>query len=224
MKLSNKGAVEIAEHEGIVLGPYLDSQNVWTYGVGHTHHAGGPDPRALPREDTRRWTDEEVEEELLFAIRLFDVDLDKYEKRVNEAIYAPLKQHQFDALVSFDFNTGGIYRAKLTDAINRKDYSGDGFMGWLKPKEIAKRRKAEQALFRTGDYDGNGSSIPVYDALGDGRFRYRMTIDSKALLSKMQTEARPSGEAGSLSGSIAGLIAALMTGVAVFWDQIGGLF
>jgi lysozyme len=181
MKLSDRGVLEIAEHEGVVLGPYLDSVGVWTYGVGHTAAAGFPDPAKLPREDTRGWNAARVENELISALRLFDDDLDKYEARVEKAIKVPLKQHEFDALVSFDFNTGGIFKAKLTEAINRGDKSGEGFMGWVKPKEIIKRRQAEQALFRTGEYDANGDKIPVYDALPDGRIRHRMTISGARL-------------------------------------------
>lgn len=36
----------------------------------------------------------------------------------NEAVTVRLEQHEFDALVSFDFNTGGIYRANLTKQLN----------------------------------------------------------------------------------------------------------
>lgn len=194
MKVSPKGVLEIAEHEGIVLGPYLDSVNVWTDGVGHTAAAGGPDPAKTRRVDTRKWTDAQVRAQMVAALRQFDTDLDSYEARVNRAIKVPLKQHQFDALVSFDFNTGGILRAKLTEAINRGDMSGDGFMGWTKPKEITKRRRAEQALFRTGKYDANGDMIPVYDALGDGRTRYRSAISGRnleALMGEAVTKRQP---------------------------------
>ncbi len=207
MKITQAGVLEIAEHEGIVLGPYKDSVAVWTYGVGHTAAAGGPDPAKMPREDTRSWPAARVEMELVKALRLFDEDLDKYEARVAKAVKASLKPHEFDALVSFDFNTGGIFKAKLTEAVNRGDRSGDGFMGWIKPKEIIKRRKAEQTLFRTGRYDANGDDIPVYDALGDGRLRHRMTIDGARL-----AELMPSGRGVAVApkrGFWAALFAAL---------------
>lgn len=228
MQISEKGAVEIVEHEGLVLGPYLDSVNVWTYGVGHTAAAGWPMPPTMDRVDTRRWDDERVRQEVVKAIRLFDADLDKYEARVDDAVKVPLVQHEFDALVSFDFNTGGIYKARLTKAINRGDKSGDGFMGWTKPKEIIKRRRAEQALFRTGNYDGNGDSIPVYDALGDGRIRYRETISGAEVVRLLRQ--RPSGQApegadvGGIAVGIATAIAAVGATVAAFWDKITGIF
>ncbi len=184
-EISDKGVLEIAEHEGIVLGPYRDSVGVWTYGVGHTAAAGGPDPAKMSRFDTRTWSEARAEEELLKALALFDTDLDSYEDRVRRAIKVPLKPHEFDALVSFDFNTGGIFTAQLTRQINAGDRRGNGFMGWLKPKEIIKRRKAEMNLFTTGNYDANGDDIPVYDALPDGRFRHRMTIDGAKLAALM---------------------------------------
>lgn len=234
--VSKKGVVEIAEHEGIVLGPYLDSVGVWTYGVGHTKAAGGPNPEEMPRVDTRQLSDEEAMAEVVKALELYESDLAVYERRVNMAIYpeTPLKQHQFDALVSWDFNTGGALwqnprsgrPAQLIRQINNGDYSGAGFMGWLKPKEITKRRKAEMALFQTGNYDGNGDSIPVYDALPDGRFRWRMTLRGKDVLKHMTPT--HSGELDRDYGGIVavaiGAISAVGAGIAALWDRIGGLF
>ena len=195
MKTSPRGVLEIAEHEGIVLGPYLDSVNVKTWGVGHTASAGPPDPAILPHVDTRQWSSQQVEAELLRILAQFDKDLGIYERRVNKYITAPLKQHQFDALVSFDFNTGGIWhKSKVTGTmrqsnivtqINMGDMSGKGFMGWVKPPEVVKRRRAEQALFRSGNYDANGNSITLWDALGDGRLRIRGNLASKRLADLM---------------------------------------
>ena len=184
MKISERGVLEIAEHEGIVPGPYRDSVGVWTVGVGHTAAAGGPDPETLPRGMPSN-----LDEAILEYLRLFDQDLDKYEARVNKAITAPLKQHQFDALVSFDFNTGGILRAKLTQAINRGDMSGSGFMGWLKPPAIIGRRTAEQRLFQTGNYDANGDAIAIWRVDEAGRLRGVHKTVSGAELREMMARA-----------------------------------
>ena len=167
MKTSDKGILEIAEHEGVVPAPYRDSVGVWTFGIGHTAAAGGLDPRemnsAMPAD---------VDAAVMRAIDVFRQDLTKYEARVNAAIKVPLKQHEFDALVSFDFNTGGIHRAQLTKAINRGDKdAARHFMGWLRPAEIYNRRKAEMRLFQTGDYDHNGDSIPVWRTDGKGNLK-----------------------------------------------------
>jgi lysozyme len=165
MKVSTRGILEIAEHEGIVPAPYYDSVGVLTYGIGHTKNAGGPDPAkmslAMPSD---------IEKEIDKALKLFAQDVGKYEKRVNAAIKVPLAQHEFDALVSFDLNTGGIHRAKLTKAINAHDPDAKRhFMGWLRPPELRKRRTAEMDLFHTGDYDANGDRIPVWKTNGKGK-------------------------------------------------------
>lgn len=173
MRTSDKGILEIAEHEGIVPAPYKDSVGVWTFGIGHTAAAGGIDPAkmstAMPAS---------VEPAVDRAIEVFRTDLRKYEDRVNSAINVPLTQYQFDALVSWDFNTGGaLWRStsgkpcQLIRQINSGDKSGDGFMGWLRPPEIRKRRTAEQRLFRTGDYDHNGDSIPIWRTDGKGKLK-----------------------------------------------------
>jgi len=77
--------------------------------------------------------------------------------------------------------------AKVEALVARGDKGGDGFMGWLKPKEIIKRRKAEQALFRTGDYDANGDTIPIWrvDERGNLRGVYK-TISGKELQALMR--------------------------------------
>jgi lysozyme len=216
MKTSPAGVLEIAEHEGIVLGPYKCSANVWTYGVGHTAAAGGLDPGKMPKVDTRGWSEARAREEMLRALGVFDEDLGKYEDRVRRAIKVPLRPHQVDALVSFDLNTGGILRANLTQAINaREPDASRHFFGWLRPPELRKRREAEEALFRTGDYDANGDRITVYDALGDGRMRRRTIITGRQLAALMREvgashEVAPT-PAAQPSSPWAGIIARLAT-------------
>jgi len=167
MKISINGLLEIAEHEGIVPGPYLDSRGIWTWGIGHTAQAGDPDPETMPRG-----MPDNIDAAIIGALRQFDRDLDNYERRVNRAIKVPLKQHQFDALVSFDFNTGGIFSARLTQRINTGDPdAADSFMGWLKPPEIRNRREDEMRLFKTGDYAANGDRIRIWRVDDKGRLR-----------------------------------------------------
>ena len=48
-KMSDRGLLALARHEGIVPAPYLDVRQVWTFGVGHTAAAGAPDPARPPR-------------------------------------------------------------------------------------------------------------------------------------------------------------------------------
>lgn len=168
MRTSTKGALEISEHEGIVPAPYFDSVGVLTIFVGHTQNAGGINPAEISMIMP---TGADLSKAIDLAIEVFKEDLVKYEVRVNEAVKVPLEQHEFDALVSFDFNTGGIYRANLTKHLNagNRTKAAQAFMGWLRPPEIRKRRTAEMNLFITGDYDGNGDDIPVWKTNGKGK-------------------------------------------------------
>lgn len=162
MKVSDKGLAEIAGHEGIVLKRYLDSVGVWTIGIGHTASAGDP----VPKNVKRALSPAE-------AMEIFRRDIARFEHRVNDAVKVPLLQHEFDALVSFDFNTGGIYRALLTKSLNAgaKGEAARRFMGWLKPPEIEPRRRAEMHLFRTGRY-GDGHAT-VFDASSAGKIDWQ---------------------------------------------------
>jgi lysozyme len=149
MQTSDRGLATLAGHEGIVLHPYRDSVGVWTIGIGHTAAAGAPNPQGVQAMTVAE------------AMALFRRDVAKYEREVLSAVKVPLAQHEFDALVSFHYNTGGIAKAKLTAALNRGDRAGAaaGFMGWLKPPEIEGRRRAEQTLFAKGTYGDGFASV-----------------------------------------------------------------
>ena len=179
-KVSWEGVIEIAGHEGIVPAPYLDSVGVWTWGIGHTSAAGEPYPESMPRGMPKN-VDAAIDE----VLRVFGRDLEQYADRVRRAIKVPLLQHEFDALVSFDFNTGGIFRAKLTEAINAgEDDAARHFLGWLKPPEIRTRREAEARLFVSGTY--SRKAVPVYRVDSNGKLRGLLTtMTDKELLERM---------------------------------------
>ena len=160
-RLSKKGAMEIVAHEAIVLTPYRDSVGVWTIGVGHTAAAGPPDPKTVKSLTTRQ------------CFELFRNDIRAVVKEVKAAIRVDVTQAEFDALVSFHFNTGGIGQAALTDSINGGDKTraAEEFMNWSKPPEIIPRRKKEQKLFATGVYSGGGKAT-VYPADANGKVNF----------------------------------------------------
>lgn len=173
MRTSDAGLCDLLSHEGLVLCPYRDSKGIWTVFIGHTASAGPPDPATMPRGVARPLSE---------ALEVFRRDLAKFEARVNRLIKVPLKQHEFDALVSFDFNTGGLeYRDKtgklkhamLRNHLNAGDRvaAANAFMGWAKPPEIIGRRRKEQALFRTGTYSSGGFAT-VYTADAAGRVQW----------------------------------------------------
>ncbi|NJR13419.1 MAG: lysozyme [Phyllobacteriaceae bacterium] len=156
---SPRGVMDIIAHEAIVLSRYKDVKGIWTIGVGHTAAAGGLDPA----EFTGKLTLEE-------AIALFRTDLGTYERRVRRAFTKPLKQHEFDAAVSFDFNTGAIDRATWVATFNQgdRDLSIEQILNWRKPPQIIPRRQKEQRLFATGTYASDGTAM-LYPATRAGR-------------------------------------------------------
>ena len=149
MKTSDAGLFALALHEGIVPAPYRDSVGVWTYGIGHTLGAGYPDPAKM-----QRGMPTNLDAALRDVFDLFRRDVAKYEAAVNRAVKVPVTQAQFDALVSFHYNTGAIGRASLVKRLNAGDVGGaaTGFLAWMKPPEIKDRRTAEFALFAKGTY------------------------------------------------------------------------
>ena len=54
----------------------------------------------------------------MMCLTSFRNDLAKYESAVNMAFKVPLKQHEFDAAVSFHYNTGAISRASWVKSFN----------------------------------------------------------------------------------------------------------
>jgi len=156
MKASTKGLLALINHEGIVLSSYRDSAGVSTIGVGHTAAAGPP----IPRQGLTLTLEQ--------AVRLFREDIRRYEAGVERAVKVPLNQHQFDALVSFHFNTGAVARAAITRHLNAGDKmkAAAAFMNWTRAGGVtgalSGRRAAERAMFARGDY-GNIASVLVYD-------------------------------------------------------------
>lgn len=160
MKVSRQGLAELAAHEGVVPMPYKDSVGVWTFGVGHTKWAGDPNPYSLPKGKAQP---------LEYVFEVFERDVEKYAAAVRRAVKVPVSQHEFDALVSFHYNTGAIARASLTRLLNQGDRkaAARAFMNWTKPKEITERRQKERDLFEFGRY-GDGV-VTVWKANSAGR-------------------------------------------------------
>lgn len=111
----------------------------WTIGWGAT--GAGIAPGTL-------WTQEECD------VRL-ERDLERYAADVARALGdAPTTQDQFDALVSFHYNTGAIARATLTKKHKAGDHRGATleFARWNKAGErvlkgLVRRRAEEAALY-----------------------------------------------------------------------------
>jgi lysozyme len=202
MQTTDRGLITLVRHEGVVPGPYLDVKNVWTFGIGHTAAAGEPDPARMPRGMPA-----DLEAGLREAFALFRKDLARYEADVRRAVKVPLAPHEFDALVSFHFNTGGIAKAALTRHLNagNRVAAANAFLNWRRPASIIPRRKAEQDLFRHGRY--GAGNIPVWGVDQAGRVQVARPIQSLteaealALLREggSRTSQRPGGEVARLA-------------------------
>jgi len=152
------------QHEGIVPGPYRDSVGVWTFGIGHTKAAGDPDPAMMPMGMPA-----DLDAALVRVFEVFRKDLERYEREVAAAITVPVSQMQFDAAVSFHYNTGAIRKASWVKKLNAGDNAGaaKAIMNWSKPEEIIPRRKAEQKLFRNGGYPAGKVNVWGVDRNGN---------------------------------------------------------
>ena len=171
MHMTDRGLLALIRHEGIVPGPYLDVNDVWTFGIGHTAEAGAPDPAHMPRGMPG-----DLDAGIREAFRLFRIDISAYETAVLRAVKVPLEPHEFDALVSFHYNTGGIAKAALTRHLNAGDRAAAAaaFMGWLKPAAIRPRREAERDLFAKGHYPAG--NIPIWSVDRNGRVDFSRSI------------------------------------------------
>jgi lysozyme len=170
MKLSTRGAIDMIQHEGIVLRRYLDAVGVWTWGVGHTLMAGAPDPR--------KYTYDAPMEEVL---AVYFKDMERYEAPVRRfATTQPLNQFQYDALTSFTFNLGEGGFAKLirgrslpqiADAMLR--YNKGRVGGQLRELAgLTTRRRQERDLFLNGKYSNTSGKVRVYPVSASERPLY----------------------------------------------------
>ena len=113
MKASNVCIQLLKHHEGVRYKPYRCPAGLWTVGVGHLIGDG----KSLPREWDKTFTQDEVNGILKSDLRRFELGIHKMLPNV------PLRQHEFDALVSFCFNLGlGCFqRSTLRQALLRGD-------------------------------------------------------------------------------------------------------
>lgn len=163
MQTSAKGLAFLERQEGVVLKAYRDVAGVWTIGAGLTAASGVVKPKAgmvITRAD--------AESLLAEALRR------NYEPAVEKAMArrGP-RQAEFDAAVSFHFNTGAIARASWVKAwIAGAPNVRARLALWCKAggrtvAGLVRRRKAEADLLLNGYY---GVTAPVRPApVSDGQ-------------------------------------------------------
>lgn len=149
--------------DGNLFKPYVCPGGVLTIGWGHTNHHG----RRF--DQTARWTQQECD-------AAFTEDMEGFASQVAALVKVPLKQHQFDALVSFAYNVGigNLKISTLLRKLNAGDYDGAAleFHKWNRSKSkvlpgLVRRRAAEALLFQgIADLDFDGRPDPMPQSVG----------------------------------------------------------
>jgi len=141
MKTSTKGIDLIKEFEGLRLQAYQCPAGKWTIGYGTTKI------QSMDVSSDMIISHEEAEQ-------LLRQNLIHFEKKVLKNINVQINQHQFDALVSHTYNTGGS--EILFDLINQSS-PNEVIKNWMENSYITvdnkilngliRRRKAEADLY-----------------------------------------------------------------------------
>ena len=148
MNVSKAGIALIKHHEGVRSRPYRCSANLWTVGVGHLIGDG----KLLPDSWNRTFTEAEIDGLLKSDLRRFELGVSKMLPNV------PLRQCEFDCLVSFAFNLGlGTFqRSTLRQALLRGDKKAamESLIKYCRAggkilKGLQNRRLDERALFES---------------------------------------------------------------------------
>lgn len=148
--------------DGALFKPYVCPGGVLTIGWGHTNHHG----RQFDKH--ARWTQQECDTAL-------EEDLQGFAAQVASVVKVPLKQHQFDALVSFAYNVGlgNLKSSTLLRKLNAGDAEGAAleFHRWNRSSGkvlpgLVRRRAAEALLFQgITDLDFDGRPDPMSRAV-----------------------------------------------------------
>ena len=144
MNISQEGISLIKKFEGCKLEAYQCAAGVWTIGYGST--------KDVKEGDTL--TQKEADNLLLHEMQV-------YEGYIKELIKVPLKQNQFDALVSWVFNLGpaNLKASTMLKFLNAGDYHliPSQIKRWNKAngkvlEGLIRRREAEALMFEDKDW------------------------------------------------------------------------
>ena len=146
MKTSTEGRKFIESWEGLVLVVSDDGYGTPTGGYGHTN-AAGPPSISTGQHLTQAEADEWLANDLI-----------RVERKIDQIVTVPLNQNQYDALVSFEFNTGALFHSTTLHTLNSGDYkaAADALLLYDKAHKdgvlvvsqgLVNRRNAEKALF-----------------------------------------------------------------------------
>lgn len=141
--IATPGLDLIKHFESCQLQAYCDEVGVWTIGWGHT---------GLTHKDGSVHSGRVITQQQADDLLVYDMDV--FCKNVEQQITATINQNQFDALVSFDFNTGGLYGSTLRKLINSNLHyrAAEEFHRWDHADGqvlagLTRRRLSERNLF-----------------------------------------------------------------------------
>lgn len=145
-------------HDGdlsqIGLQPKMCPAGIWTEGYGHAMIYNGK-PLSGSKNKELAYKLHTVKDEI-DAEKLLADDLIPREQEVSKAVVVQLTQHQFDALISFDYNLGigNLKSSTLLKKVNANliQDAANEFLKWNKCKGkvlkgLTLRREAERTLF-----------------------------------------------------------------------------
>jgi lysozyme len=146
MQISQKGLDLIKRFEGFRAKPYLCPAGVPTIGYGSTYYENGVKVKLTDRSISEEWAEELLRRNMVH-----------YERGVDAMTKDHVNQNQFDALVSFAYNTGLVnYKnSTLLKRVNANPNDPDiekQFMRWVRAggkviKGLITRRQAEATLY-----------------------------------------------------------------------------
>lgn len=199
MQTSSKGIAALELEEGVVLRAYRCPAGVWTIGGGLTAASGVVKPRAGMVITAAE------------ATRLMQLALKNYEPAVAVAmsvggtITTRPAQHEFDAGVSFHFNTGAIRRAswvKHWKTGASREQIRMALMAWNKGggrvlPGLTARRNREAAMLLDKIYRGDGTPFkPATPAVGYAKWGLHLAGEEiMAVLRGFAALGYPPGEA-----------------------------
>jgi hypothetical protein len=135
---------------------------------------------------------------------LLEKDVSRFEARVNRLVKVPLTQSQFDALVSFDFNTGALHSSTLLKRLNAGKHNEvpAQLMRWTKGggkelKGLVNRRRDEAALWRSIDpgLTGGRADVGEVDAPAQPKSMAASKTGNAAILAGLTGTLAPINEA-----------------------------
>lgn len=198
LTISQDGLDLIKHYESFKAKAYQDPTGVWTIGWGTTGEEARPG-RSITRKTAEG-----------FLRR----DLKEAEDDIKRMVKVPLTQHQFDALVSIDYNMGATNLFNKTDIIkliNRKDYIGAAgqFQRHVSAKGqvfngLINRRSDEYKLFMKPSSDDADGEVVEY--ANGGSVEPDDTKESKITITELVSS---SDTAKALITAITSLVVAL---------------